>query len=172
MSKLIPILILTMLTSGCTSLGTMTPPDVTLVDLELTDVTVFETTGTITVRLTNENPEPLVVDGSVFKLYLNGMAVGKALNAERLEVPRLGTATQTVGLHINNVALIARLTTMLEQSELNYRIKSKLWVERPYGTRRVRLDHQGRFSYDEERGFESHLDRADSPGEDAGRDGR
>ena len=110
MRQLILVLMLVLLTTGCTTLGTMTPPDVSLVDMELTDVTVFETTGTITVRLTNENPEPLVIDGSVFKLYLNGMPVGKALDAERLEVPRLGTATQTVNLHINNVALIARLT--------------------------------------------------------------
>jgi LEA14-like dessication related protein len=161
MRALFPSLMITVLTAGCASLGTMTPPDVSLVDLELTDVTVFETTGTITVRLTNENPDPLTVDGAVFKLYLNGMAVGKALDAERVEIPRLGTATQTVNLHINNVALVARLATMLEQSELNYRIKSKLWVERPYGRRKVRLDHQGRFSYDQERGFESHLDTPD-----------
>lgn len=155
-------LTIVILSNGCASLGTMTPPDVSLVDLELTDVTVFETTGTITVRLTNENPDPLVIEGSVFKLYLNGMAVGKALDSERVEIPRLGTATQTVNLHINNVALVARLATMLEASELNYRIKSRLWVERPYGTRKVRLDHQGRFSYDEERGFESHLDKPDA----------
>ena len=83
---------------------------------------------------------------------------------------RLGTSTQTVNLHINNVALVARLATMLEESELNYRIKSKLWVERPYGRRKVRLDHQGRFSYDEERGFESHLDSPNSLVEEAARD--
>jgi hypothetical protein len=57
---------------------------------------------------------------------------------------------------------------MLEQSELNYRIKSKLWVERPYGRRKVRLDHQGRFSYDEERGFESHLTEPDGASEIGG----
>lgn len=158
-------LTLAVLTAGCASLGTMTPPDISLVDLELTDVTVFETTGTITVRVTNENPDPLVIDGAVFKLYLNGMAVGKALDAERVEVPRLGTTTQTVDLHINNVALVARLATMLEESELNYRIKSKLWVERPYGTRKVRLDHRGHFSYDEERGFESHLTKPEGAAE-------
>jgi LEA14-like dessication related protein len=163
-------LILVLLTTGCASLGTMIPPDISLVDLELTDVTVFETTGTITFRVTNENPDSLVIDGAVFKLYLNGMAVGKALNAERVEVPRLGTATQTVDLHINNVALVARLATMLEESELNYRIKSKLWVERPYGTRKVRLDHQGRFSYDDERGFESHLTKPDGAVEGAAAD--
>jgi len=157
MRSLSLLLTLAVLSTGCASLGTMTPPDISLVDLELTDVTVFETTGTITVRLTNENPDPLIVDGAVFKLFLNGIAVGKALDAERVEVPRLGTATQTVNLHINNVALVARLATMLDQSELNYRIKSKLWVERPYGRRKVRLDHQGRFTYDEDRGFESHL---------------
>ena len=108
----------------------MTPPDVSLVDLEFTDVTVFETTGQITVRITNENPDPLVIEGSVFKLYLNGVAVGKGLASERVEVPRLGTATQAVDMHVSNVALVARLATLLDQPELDYRIKTRLWVQK------------------------------------------
>ena len=146
-----------MLTGGCASLGPMTPPDVALVDLEFTDLTVFETTGQITVRLTNENPEPLIIEGAVFKLFLNGMPVGKALDSERVEIPRLGTATQSVTMHVNNMALITRLAAMLEQPELNYRIRTKLWVVRSYGTRRVKLDHEGRFAYGEGRGLKTDL---------------
>jgi len=145
------------LTGGCASLGPMTPPDVALVDLEFTDLTVFETTGQITVRVTNENPDPLVIEGAVFKLFLNGVPVGKALDSERVEIPRLGTATHSVTLHVNNVALISRLATMLEQPELDYRMRTKLWVVRPYGTRKVKLDHEGRFAYGKRRGLETDL---------------
>lgn len=144
-------LLLAALTLGCASLGTMTPPDVSLVDLEFQDLTVFETSGEITVRLTNENPEPLVVSGAVYKLYLNGIAVGKGLDPDGIEMPRLGSVTKTVSVHINNVALVARLATLLEEPTLSYRIRSKLWVDRPYGTRKVKLDHQGRFEFGRDR---------------------
>ena len=143
------LLLTTLMATGCASLGPMTPPDVALVDIQFTDVTVFETSGEITVRLSNENQEPLAIDGAVFKLFLNGREVGKALFSERMEIPRLGTSTQQVALHVSNVALVARLAQMLEQPELDYRIRSKLFVERPYGTRRVKSDHHGTFSFDE-----------------------
>jgi LEA14-like dessication related protein len=133
--------------SACASIGPLTSPDVTLADLKFTDLTVFETTGEITVRISNENPEPLSIDGAVFKLFLNGVSVGKALTSERVEIPRLGTSTLRATVHLNNVALITRLATMIEQPELEYRIRTKLFVVRPYGTRKWKLDHQGRFSF-------------------------
>jgi LEA14-like dessication related protein len=124
----------------------MTPPDVSLVDLELTDMTVFETTAELTVRIGNPNPEPLVVTGSAFELFLDGRSIGRALASERVEVPRLGTATQIAELQVSNVALAARLATVLEKPELEYRIRTKLWLERPYGSRKIRLDHRGRLT--------------------------
>jgi LEA14-like dessication related protein len=141
--------------SACASIGPLTSPDVTLADLKFTDLTVFETTGEITVRISNENREPLTIDGAVFKLFLNGVSVGKALTPERVEIPRLGTSTLRAAVHLNNVALITRLATMMEQPELEYRIRTKLFVVRPYGTRKWKLDHQGRFSF------------ADTPGSEA-----
>ncbi len=65
--------------AGCTALH-LVPPDVSLVDLEFTDLTLFETSGVFTVRLSNENPEPLAVEGGVYNLYLGGKKVGKGLS--------------------------------------------------------------------------------------------
>ena len=124
-----------------------TPPDVTLVDVKLEDLTVFETSGTFTVRLSNENPDPLAVDGAVYKLYLGGRKVGRALSDARVEVPRLGSTVYEVDVYINNVALVARLLTLGQEKGLDYTIKGKLYVERPYGLRRMRFSRDGRIDF-------------------------
>ena len=49
MKPLMPLLLIAAMSSGCAALGVI-PPDVTLVDLEFTDLTMFETTGEFTVR--------------------------------------------------------------------------------------------------------------------------
>lgn len=149
MKKLSIVLAAALLVSGCASLSLL-PPEVSLVDLEFTDLTMFETTGQFTVRLSNENPEPLRINGGVFRLYLNGIKVGKGLTSEAVEVPRLGTATQQVELHVNNVALISRLAALMETPILDYQIKSRLYVEGAVGTRRVNFVNAGRFAWDRE----------------------
>lgn len=130
--------------TGCASLERFAAPEVTLVDVRFEDLTVFETSGTFTVRLSNENPEPLAVDGAVYKLYLGGRKVGRALSDTRVEVPRLGSTVYEVDVFVNNVALVARLLTLGEETGLDYTIKGKLYVERPYGLRRLRFSRDGR----------------------------
>lgn len=142
-TALAPALIVLAL-AGCATFEPFTAPDVTLVDIRFEDLTVFETSGTFTVRLSNENPEAMIVDGAVYKLYLGGQRVGKALSDARVEVPRLGSTVYEVDVFINNVALVARLLTLGEQQGLDYTIKGKLYVERPYGTRGLRFSREGR----------------------------
>lgn len=151
-------------TLGCASLEPFTAPEVTLVDLRFEDLTVFETSGTFTVRLSNENPEPIVVDGAAYKLYLGGMRVGEALSDERIELPRLGSTVYDVDVFINNVALVARLVTLGQERGLDYTIKGKLYVERPYGLRRLRFKRDGRIDFDADGGRPAALEPA-VPGE-------
>lgn len=147
MRKLLMLAIAGCCLTGCASLGII-PPDVSLVDIEFTDLTVFETTGEFTVRLGNENPEPMVINGGVFRLYLNGVKVGKALSSERVEVPRLGTATQKVSLHVNNVTLVTRLVSLMDQPVLDYQIRTRLFLETAYGQRRLNFDNAGTLNLD------------------------
>ncbi len=146
--------VLTVSVAGCSALGLTRPPDVTLVDLEFTDLTVFETTGEFTIRLSNENPDPLTIHGGVFSLFLNGAKVGRGLTSDVIEVPGLGSATHAVTLYVSNLALAARLASLLEQPSLDYRIKAKLRLAVPYGTRRLTTEHSGHFSFDGKRGRE------------------
>ena len=145
MKRLICCACLTVLLAGCSALGVQ-PPGVSLVDLKFTDLTVFETSGEITLRLTNENTQPLALQGGVFTLFLNGVKVGKGLTSERMEVPSFETTTHRVPIFINNLALATRLAELLEEPELDYRIRARLRLETGYGTRRLSSEYSGRFS--------------------------
>ncbi len=140
------ILTLVALTAGCASFG-LIEPDVSLVNLKFTDLTVFETSGIFTVRLTNENPEPLFIEGGVYNLYLGGLRVGKGLSNHRLEVPPLSTATDEVELHLNNLAIATQVRSIYESGVADYRIKAKVYVEGGFGRRRLTVENEGRFDF-------------------------
>lgn len=131
---------------GC---STLDPLDVTLVDLRITDVTVFETSAIITIRLANENRSALTVDGGVYNLYVDGKRIGKGLTDEVLELPRLGFATADVEIHLSNVALATRLRSVLEEKTFSYRIKGKAFVKGDLRPTSVKIDRGGVFELDE-----------------------
>ncbi|MCP3958081.1 MAG: LEA type 2 family protein [bacterium] len=140
------LLLALILLTGCASLG-LVEPDVTLVNLKFTDLTVFETSGIFIVRLANENPEPLVVEGGVYNLYLGGFRIGKGLSDHHIEVPALGTAIDEVELHMSNLAIATQLRSILDSGIVDYRIKAKVYVDRGYGRRKVTVEHEGRFDF-------------------------
>jgi len=120
--------------SGCVTTEPMEPPGVTLVDLDIVDATLFESTLDVAVRISNDNPEPLVIDGAVIKLELNGIKVGKGASDERLELPRLGSVVRRVELHMNHLALATRIKGIIEAKVLNYGVTGKVYVVRPSGS--------------------------------------
>ncbi len=128
---------LTLTAAGCASTGLpgVVPPEVTLVNLSVAEVTPLETTLAVTVRCTNENPEPLVTTGAVYAVSLNGVRAGKALSGTGLELPRLGEATEVVHLRINNLVLLTELRGLLTAPSLEYLLESKLYVATERGER-------------------------------------
>ncbi len=118
---------------GCVTTEPMEPPGVTLVDLEIVDATLFESTLDVALRISNDNPEPIVIDGAVIKLELNGIKVGKGASNERLELPRLGSVVRRVEIHMNHLALATRIQGIVEAKVLNYGVTGKVYVVRPTG---------------------------------------
>lgn len=129
--------ILTLLTAalvfcGCGS-GT-NGPSVTLVSVKFEDATALETTAIFTLRLSNENAEPVHITGEVHKIYLNGLYVGKGLSDKTFDLPRLSTTTHDVTVHLSNIALVTRLKPIIESKSFEYRVASvfhgKSWSDR------------------------------------------
>lgn len=120
--------------SGCVTTDPMEPPGVTLVDLDIVDATLFESTLDVAVRISNDNPEPVVIDGAVIKLELNGIKVGKGASDERVELPRLGSVVRRVELHMNHLAMATRIKGIIEAKVLDYGVTGKVYVVRPSGS--------------------------------------
>ncbi len=137
------VAVLILAASACTTLGGLEPPELNLANLELADATVFETSLHATVRIVNPNPEPLEVDGMAFRLYVDGIKVGKAVSATRVTVPRLGSVTIPLELYVSNVALLTRLKPVLESHSLRWAMRGKLYLVTDWGTRRLSLSGEG-----------------------------
>jgi LEA14-like dessication related protein len=122
MKRLLALLATAVWLGGC---GGGTPgPTVSLINLRFEDATALETTATFTLRLSNESPQPVQIKGEVHKIYLNGLYVGKGLSDQTVTVPRLGTITHEVKVHLSNLALATRIKSIIETQTFEYRIVS------------------------------------------------
>jgi len=105
--------------------------------------TLFETTLNVTVRIANETATPLVVEGGVHKVYLNGLYVGEGLSNETLEIQRLSSATQTIETHLQNLSLLTRVRGILDSQRVDYRIVSTIYVRENGQSNRFRIARDG-----------------------------
>jgi LEA14-like dessication related protein len=114
--------------------GSANGPTVALVSVRFEDATPLETTAKFTLRLSNENTEPVHITGEVHKIFLNGLYVGKGLSDQTLDLPRLSTTTHDVTVHLSNIALVTRLKPIIESKSFEYRVASvfhgKSWMDR------------------------------------------
>lgn len=142
------VAVLTVALAGCVSTEGLDPPSVTVVDLAIVEATIFETTLDVSVRIFNDNPEPLILDGAVIKLELDGLKVGKGASSERLEVPRLGSVVQRFDVHLNHLAVATRIRGIIESQVVDYGVTGKVYVVRPSGSvKRLPVESQGTIDF-------------------------
>lgn len=130
---------------GCSTMGSVEPLDVTLSNLNFTDVTVFETTLVAKLRITNPNPEPFAIEGGSFKLYLEDKKVGTGTTSESFTVERLDSYVVDVTFHINNASAFLRLKDIIEtkDKELSYGVRGGLFTEGAFGTKKLKVEKTG-----------------------------
>ena len=121
--------------AGCAALPETDDLEVSLVSVRPGEVTPWETTGYFTVRLQNAGIDALVLEGGAHKIYLNGTYVGQGLTSERVEVPRLGTTTQEITVHLKNFTLARKLYAASQTLQASYRVGSTLYAAAPGGGR-------------------------------------
>ncbi len=148
-AALAAVVCLAAVASGCVTMAGMEPPELTLVDLAFVDATLFESTLEVTVRVTNGNPEPLTVDGLYLKLSLGGSSVGKGTSDVRVEVPRLGSETIPLTLHVSNLKVVARLRSLIEREAIDYGLDGRLYVATGSRTIRLPIEASGRLDLGE-----------------------
>jgi LEA14-like dessication related protein len=112
--------------AGCATFSRAGGVGVTVVDIRPTQASLLETAVSLTLRLTNEAMEPLALAGSSHRLYLNDSYVGRAVSNERVAIPQLGTATQTVTVYLENLTLVRKATELSRAPKIAYRLESRL----------------------------------------------
>jgi LEA14-like dessication related protein len=140
---------LTLSLAACASTDPVEQPDVTLVDLRVGEVTVFETTLHAVVRVVNPSPEPLELEGASFKLDLEGRKIASGTAAASLSVPRLDSATMPVTFHVNNIAAFSKLRAVIEEEGFGWRLRGVLYSTGSWGRSRIRVERSGRLDLDE-----------------------
>ena len=131
---------------ACTSMGSIEPLDVTLANLNITEVTVFETTLVAKLRITNPNPEAFTIEGASFKLYLEEKKVGTGTSKESFTVDRLDSYVIDVIFHMNNASALLRLKDILENEneEVSYGVRGGLYTQGAFGTKKLKVEKSGR----------------------------
>ena len=119
--------------------------DVTLSNLNFTEVTVFETTLIAKLRITNPNPEAFAIEGGSFKLYLEDKKVGTGTTNESFTVERLDSYVVDVTFHINNASALLRLKDIIEtkDNEISYGVRGGLFTQGAFGTKKLRVEKSG-----------------------------
>jgi LEA14-like dessication related protein len=139
-----PALIFLVGALGCSSMGSLEPMEVTLTDLDVTEVTVFETSLLAKLRITNPNPDPMTIDGASFKLYLEDKKVGTGTTKESFTVDRLDSNVIDVVFHINNASALLRLKDIFDDNDVSYGVRGALYTEGAFGTKKIRIEKTGR----------------------------
>jgi LEA14-like dessication related protein len=120
-------------------------PEIALVDLRLGEVTLLETGLNAVVRIDNESPYSLSINGAVFRLFLNDIDVGRGMTSERINIPRLGSANQEVLFRLNNISLISRIQSLLESNQFSYKISGRVYTGGGFGLgKEIPVEHTGR----------------------------
>lgn len=122
------VLLAFLVVSGC-SFHRGEKPEVSLVDVVFSDLTLFETTARFKVRVTNPNNFPLTLEGGRHDIYLNNIHLGKGTSDSVVEIPRFGSATDEVLVHISNFSIISRIQSLINSTTLDYRVDSDIFVK-------------------------------------------
>lgn len=84
------------------------PPHVTLADLRVRDMTLFEQRYAVKLRVQNPNPVELPITGLEFALYLNDVEFARGVSRDAVTVPAYGEA-------LTEVELVSSLMRLFEQ---------------------------------------------------------
>lgn len=138
------ILAVLSLSASCASMSGSESPRVSLVDLEVAEVTMLETTVRATIRIANPNPDPVELEGASFTLRVDGREIGSGTAPDPATVPRLESRTMPVTFHLSNAAAILRLRTILEARAFDWEMEGRLFARTSLGRRTIRVTERGR----------------------------
>ena len=150
------LVLISLIGGGCATVQDDTDFDVTLVKVDSTHGSEGEVEFVFTVRLQNATPDPVVIRGAAHKIYLDGVYIGQGLNGDSIEVPRLGTVTQQVTVHLSTFRLARAAFRIYASHQVSYKINSTLYGAGSSRTRR--MSKEGSVDLNQVEGLKSNVE--------------
>jgi LEA14-like dessication related protein len=137
-------LLTALLLAGCvTPPPALEAPNVSLSDIRLLDVSLFEQRFALKLRVQNPNPVELPVTGMNIRLDINDVELGRGVSNQAATVPAYGETLFDINL-VSNVARLIDQIRALEGGKgesLRYRLSGGVSVANRLG--KLPFDYQG-----------------------------
>ena len=113
--------------SGCTGLGKrLEPPRITLANIKVQEVKVFESVFEIEIRLYNTNDVALEIKGLECDLELNDKRFATGVSAVQTTIPPYETALLPITVYSSFLDVVTGLQGLSKTEKLEYKITGKL----------------------------------------------
>ena len=119
-----------LLLSGCAGLGKrLEPPRVTLSNIVVQNITIFETTIEVKLRIFNANEIPIAIKGTECDLELMGNHFATGVSNKKVTIPSYESATIPVVVYSSVVSMIKSLLTLQNTEKLKYKLTGRIRIE-------------------------------------------
>ncbi len=137
-------ILMALILTACAPSEFSEPPEVTLVDLNPMDVSLFEQRMAVGLRIRNLNDVPMEINGLRFALEVNGKPFAKGSGNHSVTVPRLSDAVTEGIATVATTDLIRQIMGVPDAKMLSYRVSGTLFLS---GATRhsIPFDNQGEF---------------------------
>ena len=143
MNKLTALLFAVILSGCATMQSPLEAPHVTLTDLRMLDMTLFEQRYGLKIRVQNPNPVDLPITGMNFRLDINDAELGRGVSGQPVTVPAYGEAVVEIKLTSNLVRIFDQIRGLEsgKGQSLRYRLAGGISVANRLG--KLPFDYQG-----------------------------
>lgn len=121
-----------LLLAGCATVPEhVEPPQVSLADVRLGDINLFEQHFTLILRVRNPNNFSLPLEGANLDISVNDQPFAHGTSNDRVTVPRLGEATVKIDAVSPMATVIQQMRALKQQGEkkeVAYRLNGRVFV--------------------------------------------
>jgi LEA14-like dessication related protein len=132
--------------SACADSHYADPPEVALVSLVPTDMSLMEQGLAVRLKLYNPNNAPMPLDGLRFTVEVNGRTFAKGMSDQRVTVPRLGEVEVTGKARVSTTDLVRQLAAAPEAKGLKYTLSGTVFMA-GQGDRNMDFEQSGDFDF-------------------------
>ena len=127
---LIGLTVTLLVMKGCAGFGKrLEPPHISLVQIQVQKVTLFETIFKIELRVYNTNDVPLTVRGTDCQLKLQGKDFATGVSNERTTVPAFGTGIIPMIMYSSVLDVVKGLLALPRDEKLEYTLTGRVHLE-------------------------------------------